>query len=248
MKDTSPSYQMDLIKKVETTIWKKYESIKNVSFYIQKWHKSGYDECGGFCENFNITYQNDKDIDLSSTLHNMDGELVLKIAIDLGIETPNYIPAIPIFRNELKSSYKTASRTFEKALKCVESDPSMAIGLANSALESIIKEILNDSRIVTKWNPNNTLYKLAHELIDEFQLPSNIRMPMEIKKISSSLLNIAQSIEGIRSDKTEFHGKTSSEDIVTDPIFAYLCVNAVSTVGLFFLSYYEKKYPDSMNI
>ena len=63
------------------------------------------------------------------------------MAIDLGVETPDFIPSIPVFKNELKSDFETASQTFEKAYKNVEEDPSLAIGLANSALESIIKPV-----------------------------------------------------------------------------------------------------------
>lgn len=52
----------------------------------------------------------------------------------MGIETPDYIPSIPTFRNKIKENYKNASETFEKAFREVEKDPSLAIGLANSVL------------------------------------------------------------------------------------------------------------------
>ena len=77
----------------------------------------------------------------------MKGSDLLRIAIDLGVDTPDFIPSIPAFKNEMKSSYKTAYDTFAKAFKQVEEDPNTAIGLANSALESIIKEILKDARM-----------------------------------------------------------------------------------------------------
>ena len=32
---------------------------------------------------------------------------LLKVAIDMGVETPEYIPSIPTFRNEIKENYKT---------------------------------------------------------------------------------------------------------------------------------------------
>ena len=94
----------------------------------------------------NIKTMNIKKIDLKKTLHQIDGETLLKIAIDLGLDTPDFIPSIPMFKNELKSSFETAAQTFEKAYCNVEKDPSLAIGLANSALESIIKAILKDKR------------------------------------------------------------------------------------------------------
>lgn len=82
------------------------------------------------------------------------------MAIDLGIETPDFIPSIPTFKNELKSSYATAAQTFDKAYRNVEKDPNLAIGLANSALESIIKEILKDKRLEVPYNDRDTLSKL----------------------------------------------------------------------------------------
>ncbi len=69
----------------------------------------------------------------------MDGETLIKIAIDLGVDTPDLIPSIPFFRNEIKAEYPTASQAFEKAYKEIEENPDIAIGLVNSALESIIK-------------------------------------------------------------------------------------------------------------
>lgn len=244
MDKISPSYQMSLIKDVDRAIWEKYVSYKEVLMYISKWHEE-VQEYSNIWENFQIIYKDEerKNIDVFSTLHSMDGELIIKIAIDLGIETPDFIPSIPTFRNEIKSSYQTASSTFEKAFSCIETDPSTAIGLANSALESIIKEILKDKRIRTKWNSNDTLYKLVQELLKEFSLFPKSDMPQEIKNISSSLLNIGQSIEKLRSEKTEFHGKTKDEYIITDSIYVYLCINAICSVGLFFLSYYKNKFP-----
>ncbi len=80
----------------------------------------------------------------------MNGELLLKIAIDLSIETPDFIPSIPIFRNEIKVNYSNASNSFEKAFKDIEEHPDIAVRLANSALESIIKEILRIKLILKK--------------------------------------------------------------------------------------------------
>ncbi|MDU1903926.1 MAG: hypothetical protein E6772_04005 [Dysgonomonas sp.] len=122
MKDISPKYQMTLIKKIESAIWSEYKSYKDVKFYIEKWYKWDYNNW----ENFPIVLKESKDIDLVSTLHGIDGETLLKIAIDLGVETPDFIPSIPVFRNEIKSNYPTASRTFEDAFKQIEEHPDIA--------------------------------------------------------------------------------------------------------------------------
>src|SRR5690349_21823043 len=101
----SPKYLMKLVKAVHDAIWEEYKTYKEVKIYIKKWHLE--DDYGNW-QNFEISFKENKEIDLLQTLHNMSGGDVLKMAIDLGVDTPDFIPSIPTFKNELKSSYKTA--------------------------------------------------------------------------------------------------------------------------------------------
>jgi len=236
----SPKYQMKLVKSVHDTIWAEYKTYREVSLYVDKWHE--VDEWNNHWENFQIIQKESGDIDLLRTLHSMNGSDLLKMAIDMGVDTPDFIPSIPTFKNELKSDFKTAYDTFTKAFKQIESDPSLAIGLANSALESIVKEILKDDRIKSKTKGTETLYKLTSIIIKEFNFLDN-NHPVEIKTIGSSLLSISQSIEKLRSEKTDFHGKTEEDYLITDSIYTYFVVNAVTTVGLFLQSYFKTKLP-----
>ena len=235
----SPKYQMKLTTEVEKAIWDEYASYKNVRNYIEKWHKC--DE-QNYWENFRIVTKEDENLDLNATLHSMPGEIIIKVAIDLGVDTPDFIPSIPTFKNELKSEFKTAYDTFTKAYKLIETDSSLAVGLANSALESIIKEILKDERIKNKIKGTETLYKLTNLILKEFNI-TNSKHPVEIKTIGSSLLAICQSIEKLRSEKTNFHGKTGDDFVLSEPIYTYFVVNSVSTVGLFLNSYFKTKFP-----
>src|SRR5690606_23400079 len=130
----SPKYQMKLVKSVHDAIWEEYKSYKEVSLYIDKWYEG--DQWNNNWENFHIFQKESGEIDLLRTLHSMAGSDLLKVAIDMGVDTPDFIPSIPTFKNELKSDFKTAYDTFTKAFKQIETDPSLAIGLANSALES----------------------------------------------------------------------------------------------------------------
>ena len=240
----SPKYQMHLVSSVEKAIWDEYKTYKLIRFYLSKWHKNNYEPNGfnnDYWENFKIVEDGGK-IDLLQTLHNMDGADLLKVAIDLGVDTPDFIPSIPTFKNELKSEFKTAYDTFTKAYKQIETDPSVAVGLANSALESIIKEILKDERISSKIKGGETLYKLTSIILKEFNI-TNDEHPIEIKTIGSSLLAISQAIEKLRSEKTDFHGKTTDDYLISDTIYTYFVVNAVATVGLFLNSYFKTRFP-----
>lgn len=231
---------MKLAAEVEQAIWDEYGSYKNVRNYIEKWYEC--DEQNYNWENFRIVESEDKRIDLNSTIHSMPGEILLKVAIDLNVDTPDFIPSFPTFKNELKSEYKTAYDTFSKAYKLIETDPSTAIGLANSALESIIKEILKDERFSSKIKGTETLYKLSSIILKEFNF-TNSEHPKEIKTIGNSLLNINQAIEKLRSQKTNFHGKTSEDYIIEDTIYVFFVLNSVATVGLFLNKFYKTKYP-----
>jgi hypothetical protein len=239
----SPKYQMKLINEIDIAIWKEFKSYKEVRYYIDKWHEEDHNYNNDW-ENFCIKTKPTGEVDLLATLHGIDGDTLIKIAVDMGVETPDFIPSIALFRNEIKSDYATASATFEKAFKEIESHPDIAVGLANSALESIIKEIMQDENIKTKQVNGKTLYDLTSDLLKEFQLYPSAKIPIEIKTIGSSLLAVNQGIEKIRSEKTTAHGKTSEDYIIDDSLYTYFIVNSVVTVGLFLISFYKKKFPN----
>ena len=204
---------------------------------MAKWD---YDNDYSGVVNFNIV-ESAKGIDLIPTLMDIDNETLIKIAIDLGVDTPDFIPCIPTFRNMLKEEYPTTSDIFKKAYKEVYEDPSMAIGLANSALESLIKEILKDERVGAKFEEGHTLKKLINTICKAFMEAGD--MPQEIRTISSSLISIGATIDDLRSSKTIVHGKTGTDYIVSNPLYAELLVNSVASVGLFLHNYYTKNYP-----
>lgn len=244
MEFISPKYRMKLVKQVADAIWAEYSSYKEVEFYIQKWHHFEEDQWGYIqWENFSIKYKDTGGIDLPTTLHLMDGELFLKVAIDIGVETPDYITSIPTFSNELKLTSETSFTTFERAIRQTESHPDIAIGLANSALESIIKEILKDERLKIKSKPNDTLYKLTEHILKALKTFPGAGVTSEIQQIGSGLMSASQGIENLRSDKTQFHGKTSDDVLIEDSIYAYFIVNSVTTIGLFLNGYYKFHHP-----
>lgn len=118
----SPKYQIELMKNVESKIWEEFKSYKTVLFYIRKWHQSN-DSFNDRWENFNIIFDINENIDLQATLASMNGTDLLKIAIDLGVDTPDFIPSIPTFKNIIKENYDNVYETFIKATKNIETDP-----------------------------------------------------------------------------------------------------------------------------
>lgn len=241
MQKISPKYLMDLEIQIKEKLFELYRTYDNVEQYLFKWHELRWEDINGRDENFAIIYFNNEKINVVRTIANIDGETKLKIAIDLGIETPDFIPCIPTFRNTIKSEYVNAHAAFEKAFNDIEEHPDIAIGLANSALESIIKEIMKDELVDINTSDGDTLYDLTIKILKEFKLFPGSQMPDEINQIGSSLLKANQGIEKLRSSKTKFHGGTSDDYLVDEPMYAYFVLNSIITVGLFLDRFYKTK-------
>lgn len=240
-----PSYKMQLVKKVIAAIDIKFTG-KEVEYYLENWQEEVYDF--GRTTNFVLFYsdRNNEYVDLDKTLNRVDGELLMKMAVDLGIETPDFIPSIPIFRNEIKSDYQFATRTFEKALRDAESDPDTACGLAVAALESIIKEIMSDSRITVQCRDKNDIVKLTEDILKAFNLMPSFNMVNELKTLGSGILTCTRALGEIRGDKSLLHGKKSGDIVINEPTCTYFVINCVSSIGYFLLNVYKSKYPQEV--
>ena len=238
---------LDIIWRIEKTLWDKFETQKyqNVKRYISRWHETEYDYQGNYCgSNFEIITQKDTDnVNLAATLDTMGDELLFQIAVDLNIEIPGLIYSVAEIKGVLSQKYEDVARTFEKAHEKIYSDPSTSIIMANSALERIIKKICSNGTI-EGCNPKDTLYKLTSHILKQFNFFPDKSLNTDIRNIGSGLLTASQAIENIRSNNTEAHG--SEDETISDPLYAMLVVNTVSTIGLFLLNFYEKHYkPES---
>lgn len=248
--DISPKYVMDLIPKVAEALWGMFPNAKyqNVRRYIKKWYVG---EWGGWnneelIENFHIHFkdENEREIDLDETLHNIPNDILIKIAIDLGIDTPGFLPVVPSFKNVLKDQNQSAYQNFQRATKNVYDNPDNAVALASSTLEGIIKTILEHETFAedARKLKNKPLSKLVAEIVKRFGFDDTTKSPQEIITIASQLRGIGATIDDLRSDKSTAHGKTANDYVIDDPLWAMLTVNACASVGLFLWEYFEKKY------
>ena len=242
-----PKYKMELLSKIEKKIWEEYKSYSKVEAYLNEFHEEWYNE-RGFPDGENITLcrKNDGNIDLSKTLATMDFDTMVQMAIDLCIPVPTVLPAFPTFtRSLVEGEFGTslAYDNFMKAYKLVYEEPEQAFSLANSALETIIKHIMADKRIKVKYNSKDTLGKLTEAILKEFCYFPTKSMQNNVKNIGSSLLCIAKEIENMRSEETFAHGKGRADYVVDDNLYSVYIVNSVITVGMFLISFYDKKYP-----
>lgn len=249
----SPKYILDLITNINDKIYAEYASYKKVQTYMERWREVIRYESFGYNNSeeypiydFDIKLkENTSNIDLLETLNNVGDEKLLQIAIDLSLEVPGFIYSVAKIEGITKQNYQIAHQIFVDAAKKVYETPDEAIGLANSALESIIKHILELNQLEIEYNPRDTLYKQTSNILKGLKFFPNKDLEKSIKSIGSSLLSIAQEIEALRSDKTKFHGKGREQYIIDDPLYAFFIINCVSTIGHFLISYFEQKHIDA---
>lgn len=221
---------------VENALWNLFEESKyrQVEEYIHRWH----DDDGSFWENFCI-FEKDGHIDLSRTLAMMPNDILIKIAADIGVETPGLLPCIPVMKNILNQSNTNAYMNFERAFKDVYDHPDQSVALAASTLEGLFKTILqnSDSSIQVK---NLSLSDLTNKVVKQLVSDCDASAPQEIKTLASQLRGLGSTIDNLRSDKSTAHGKADGDYVIDDDLWAETVVNATATLGLLLWRLYER--------
>lgn len=227
----SPLYMQQLKERVEEELWNLFEKSKyrQVGEYIERWHEDD----GNFWENFCI-HTKDDHIDLSATLTGMPNDILIKIAADIGVETPGLLPCIPVMKNILNQNNTNAYANFERAVKNVYDHPDQSVALAASTLEGLFKTILGSCcgaapSVSTK---NASLSDLTSKVVKELIGTCDAGTPVEIKTLASQLRSLGSMIDSLRSDKSIAHGKADGEYVVDDPLWAETVVNTTATLGI----------------
>lgn len=250
----SPKYIMKLVPQIEVAIWSLFDTsrYKNVKRYISRWHESNDNgSFNDYWENFHIFYKDDhnNEIDLAETLYNMPNDLLIKIAIDVGVDTPGFLPSVATFRNILKDENQNAFQSFNRAIKNCYENPQDSVSLANATLEGIIKTILGSGFFTEiDFNPRDTLYDQTQKILKAYKLfPGDHQSVDELTRIGSGLLTVSQNIEKLRSSKTDSHGRLAQDYLVSNPLWAIFTVNSVATVGLLLVSIFESHKKKASN-
>lgn len=240
-KDISPLYMQRLKGQVESALWNLFEGSKyrQVEEYVRRWH----DDDGNFWENFCI-FEKDGHIDLSRTLAMMPNDILIKMAADIGVETPGLLPCIPVMKNILNQNNTNAYMSFERAVKDVYDHPDQSVALAASTLEGLFKTILqnSDPSIQAK---NLSLSDLTSKVVKQLVSDCDASAPREIKTLASQLRGLGSTIDDLRSDKSTAHGKADGDYVIDDGLWAEALVNATATLGLLLWRLHERSCVES---
>ncbi|MBB3170805.1 MULTISPECIES: abortive infection family protein [Coriobacteriia] len=235
-KDISPLYMQRLKGRVENALWNLFEGSKyrQVEEYVRRWHEDD----GSFWENFCV-FEKDGHIDLGRTLAGMPNDTLIKMAADIGVETPGMLPCIPIMKNILNQNNTNAYANFERAVKDVYDHPDQSVALAASTLEGLFKTILQNSDPSIRVK-NLSLSDLTGKVVKQLIGDCDASAPQEIRTLASQLRGLGSTIDDLRSDKSTAHGKAAGDYVVDDSLWAETVVNATATLGLLLWRLYER--------
>ncbi len=245
MQGISPRFITDLIYQIAEELFK-IQQINNHHNYIEnffrKWREV-YEKTDRKKIHLRYFGNNEEEgrFDTLETLQNMEHELLFKIAVDLGIEIPGLIYSVATITGITQAT----RQSFEKACKEVYENPAHAVILANSALESLIKDICADDGIQDYKSKKPIQSNLLVHVLKEFKISQDPKLNANLRDITSGFQTASTAIQEIRSNHTKSHGAATAEnrDVISDPLAAAFIVNACATIGLFLQGYYEKNYP-----
>lgn len=235
-KDISPLYMQRLKGRVENALWNLFAGSKyrQVEEYVRRWHDDG----GSIWENFCI-FEKDGHIDLSRTLAGMPNDILIKMAADIGVETPGLLPSIPVMKNILNQNNTNVYMNFERAVKDVYEHPDRSVALAASTLEGVFKTILqNSDPDIQAKNPS--LSELTVKVVKQLIGECDASAPREIRTLASQLRGLGSTIDDLRSDKSTAHGKAAGDYVIDDELWAEAVVNATATLDLLLWRLHER--------
>lgn len=232
----SPLYMQKLKNRVEGALWNLFDESKyrQVEEYIRRWHEDD----GNFWENFCV-YRKDDHIDLSHTLAEMPNDILVRLAADIGVETPGMLPCIPVMKNILSQNNTNAYMNFERAVSNVYDHPDQSVALAASSLEGVIKTICQGIDFESPIK-NLSLSELTNKAVKELIGVCDADTPQEIKTLATQIRGLGNTIDNLRSDKSTAHGKAAGEYVINDELWAETVVNATATLGILLWRLYER--------
>lgn len=140
----------------------------------------------------------------------------------------------------------TVELEITRALENIEKDPEAAITAASSMIESLCRSILVQRSITfPKQMDIKNLYREVREPLGLSPSKSDVQSEVEgdARSILSALSSTVQGIGALRTHAGTAHGRERGFRRI-DPRIARLAVNSASTMALFLVETWQKKYPE----
>lgn len=155
----------------------------------------------------NLSMADSKWVYVKEILGPIDESIIIRIAKDLGLyNSAEVAPGSIQLKSQLdKTSMPICRDDFEKALKDVETDPSNAIGMASTTLESICKVILDEFEV--PYPTDESLQPLIKSVFQTMNLSPDGYADPDLKRVLGGLSNAGSGLAVLRTKYSTFHGK-----------------------------------------
>jgi len=143
-------------------------------------------------------------------------------------------------------NFDTVQRDIDRALKAAERDPESAVTSASSTLESVCRSILVElGQPLPAKKDIRTLFRAVaqHLQLGADRSDLDRAIAEDIKTILGGLATITQGIGALRTKFGDAHGRERGYARI-DGRIADLAINASSTISLFLLETWQKRYPN----
>jgi hypothetical protein len=143
-------------------------------------------------------------------------------------------------------SFDTVQRDIDRALEAAERDPESAVTSASSTLESVCRSILVElGHPLPAKKDIRTLFKAVAEQLGLGTGRTDLHPEVaeDVKVILGGLATITQGIGALRTKFGDAHGRERGYARI-DGRIADLAINASSTISLFLIETWQKRYPD----
>jgi hypothetical protein len=158
----------------------------------------------------------------------------------------DYVSASHLSKKAEILNLDTVTRDIDRALKSSNEDPESALTSACSTLESVCRSLLIEmGQELPKNKDLMSLYKSVREPLGLTTTAS--KYPKEISadiiKIMSGLITAVEGIAALRTHAGDAHGREKGYTRI-DTRIASLSIHSASTIALFLVETWQRKYPD----
>lgn len=143
-------------------------------------------------------------------------------------------------------NFDTVSADLDRAVRNTDTDPELSVTSASSTIESICKSILSELDIPPpKKQDIQSLYRAVQEPLGLSPSSQEFDALIEndIRQILSGLTAVVNGIGALRTHGGSAHGREKGFKRI-DSRIAKLAVHSASSICIFLLETWQKKYPD----
>jgi hypothetical protein len=172
-------------------------------------------------------------------------EWVIELARSVSTDVPN-IATEKLSEKAKTLNLDTVSRDLDRALKSSKDDPESALTSACSTLESVCRSLLVEMNLEL---PNSkdlkSLYKAVREPLGLTPSKSSFSddIAHDVLTILGGLTTVVEGIGALRTHAGDAHGREKGYKRV-DSRIASLAVHASSSLSLFLIETWQKKFPN----